>query len=473
MRPVPDVPIAELREDLADVLVGGLLVALALVSLALSAFRSREQDRLLKLFGAFCGLYGLRMLLDTEVLVPLLGIPRGLADYVTAVITYLIQIPGLLFAFWVFGPGWMSSVRIMLWVQALYAAGAILIDSVRGPETAMGPNNFLVIANLAVLVGNAFLYRRRNAPSSRREMRVVLAGALFFALLALNENLVDVGLVPWRWSFEALGMLVFILCLGYAVARRLLADERRLVALTSELDTARQIQASILPQAMPEIAGLEVAARCIPMTAVGGDFFDFQILDGRRLGILVADVSGHGIPAALIASMVKIALASQADQAADPAAVLAGMNRILRGKMKRGFVTAAYVFLDAEGRTLRYASAGHPPLLLRRAGEGSVEEVRQEAPPLGVLPRSAYRNTELSVAPGDRILLYTDGVTEARNGAEEDFGDERLRELAAGAGDMTPDALADELLRRLKTWRGRGRDESFDDDVTVVVVGLR
>jgi sigma-B regulation protein RsbU (phosphoserine phosphatase) len=468
---VPDtsfIPIAELREDVADVLVGGLLIALALVSLGLSVLRSREQDRLLKLFGAFCGLYGLRMLLDTEVLVPLLGIPRGLADYVTAVITYLIQIPGLLFAFWVFGPGWRFSIRIMLWVQSVYTAGAILIDSVLGPETAMGPNNFLVIVNLVVIVGNSLLYSRRNAPV----VRTVLAGALFFAVMALNENLVDAGLVPWRWSYEALGMLVFVLCLGYVVVRRLLADERRLVALTSELDTARQIQTSILPQAMPEVAGLEVAARCIPMTAVGGDFFDFLILDGRRLGILVADVSGHGVPAALIASMVKIALASQADQAADPAAVLVGMNRILRGKMKRSFVTAAYVFLDAEGRTLRYASAGHPPLLLRRTGEGGVEEIRQEAPPLGVLPRAAYRNTELELAPGDRVFLYTDGVTEARNGAEEDFGDERLRELAATAGDLAPAAFADELLRRLEAWRGKGRDEGFDDDVTAVVVAL-
>lgn len=358
----------------------------------------------------------------------------------------------------------------MLWVQSAYAIGAILIDSVRGPEAAIGPNNFLVIANLAVILGNSYLYTRRNAPTGRRELRAVLGGALFFALLALNENLVNLGMVPWSWSYEALGMLVFVLCLGYVVVRRLLSDERRLVALTSELDTARQIQASILPQAMPEVAGLDVAARCIPMTAVGGDFFDFQIVDGRRLGILVADVSGHGVPAALIASMVKIALASQAEQAADPAAVLAGMNRILRGKMKRAFVTAAYVFLDAEGRTLRYASAGHPPLLLRRAGEGSVEEVRQEAPPLGALPRAAYRNSELSLAPGDRILLYTDGVTEARDGAEEDFGDERLRELLATAGDMAPDAFADELLRRLETWRGKGRGEGFDDDVTVVAV---
>ena len=470
MRAVPDIPIAELREDVVDVLVGGLLVALALVSLALSSFRSKGQDRLLKLFGAFCGLYGLRMLLDMEVLVPLLGIPQRFADYVTAFITYLIQIPTLLFVLWVIGPGWKSSLRILLWVQTAYTAGAILIDSFLGPEAAMGPNNFLVIANMTAILGNGFLYLRRNVSPARREVRAVMAGGLFFVLLALNENFVGAGWVPWRWSYEALGMLVFVLCLGYAVVRRLLADERQLVTLTSELDTARQIQASILPQAMPRIPGFEVAARCIPMAAVGGDFFDFQAVDGRRLGILVADVSGHGIPAALVASMVKIALASQADQASDPAAVLAGMSRILRGTMKRVFVTAAYVFLDAEARTLRYASAGHPPLLVRRGGEGSVEEVRQDAPPLGVLPRAAYRNTELSVALGDRILLYTDGVIEARNGAEEDFGDERLRQLAADGGGAAPDAFADEVLRRLEAWRGRG--EGFDDDVTVVVVGL-
>src|SRR5688572_12785907 len=148
---------------------------------------------------------------------------------------------------------------------------------------------------------------------------------------------------------------------------------------------------------MPEVRGLAVAARYLPMADVGGDLYDFLAADPERVGILVADVSGHGVPAALIASMVKVALAAQAEHAADPAAVLAGMNRVLHGNLERGFVTAVYIYMDGE-RAI-YASAGHPPLLVWR--EGRTEELMQESLPLGRFRRAEYRNEELRLSPGD------------------------------------------------------------------------
>jgi phosphoserine phosphatase RsbU/P len=167
------------------------------------------------------------------------------------------------------------------------------------------------------------------------------------------------------------------------------------------------------------------------------------------------------VPAALIASMVKVALAAQAEHASDPAAVLAGMNRILHGNLERGFVTAAYIYID--GKAATYASAGHPPLLVWREEEGRIEEVRQESLPLGRFRRAEYRNEELRLASGDRFLLYTDGVTEALSPAGEPFGDERLREHLASSGALDP------LLGRLAEWTGREPGEPLDDDVTLVV----
>ncbi len=111
--------------------------------------------------------------------------------------------------------------------------------------------------------------------------------------------------------------------------------ERQLQAIRIELDTAREIQLSILPHEIPPIAGLDIAARYLPMTSVAGDFYDFLVIDEKRTGILVADVSGHGMPAALIASMLKIAFAAQAPHACDPAAVLSGLNQALYGKFQR------------------------------------------------------------------------------------------------------------------------------------------
>src|SRR5277367_811642 len=121
---------------------------------------------------------------------------------------------------------------------------------------------------------------------------------------------------------------------------------QKLITIQKELETARQIQLSILPSEIPRIEGLDIAARYIPMAEVAGDFYDFIVVDEKRIGILVADVSGHGMPAALIASMLKIALSAQGAHAADPAQVLAGLNQTLCGKFQHHYVTAAYLFVD-------------------------------------------------------------------------------------------------------------------------------
>ena len=134
---------------------------------------------------------------------------------------------------------------------------------------------------------------------------------------------------------------------------------RQLLAINMELEMARQIQLSILPRSTPKIQGLEIVARYLPMTSVAGDFYDFIVVDEKHVGILVADVSGHGLPSALIASMLQVALTAQAGHASDPARVLSGLNQALCGKFELNFVTAAYVYVDMEKKLLTYAGAGH------------------------------------------------------------------------------------------------------------------
>jgi sigma-B regulation protein RsbU (phosphoserine phosphatase) len=134
-------------------------------------------------------------------------------------------------------------------------------------------------------------------------------------------------------------------------ARELLA--RQLLDINNELEMAREIQLAILPHEIPAIRGLEIASRYLPMNSVAGDFYDFIIVDEKHAGILVADVSGHGLPAALIASMLQVALAAQLPHASDPARVLAGLNHSLCGKFKYHFVTASYIFVDMERNVLR------------------------------------------------------------------------------------------------------------------------
>jgi len=246
--------------------------------------------------------------------------------------------------------------------------------------------------------------------------------------------------------------------------------ERQLQAIRTELETARDIQLSILPREIPRFAGLDIAARYIPMTSVAGDFYDFLPVDEKRMGILVADVSGHGMPAALIASMLKIAFGAQTPHACDPPKVLAGLNQTLCGKFKTHYVTAAYVLIDMEKRTLNYAGAGHPPLLLRERSSGKTRAIVQNGLFLGYFPEAKYSAMEVAFGEGDLLALYTDGISEMMNASEEQFGEERLKAFLDENADLPAAGLVDSLLQRLSLWSGRATGEEPDDDVTLLAI---
>ena len=245
---------------------------------------------------------------------------------------------------------------------------------------------------------------------------------------------------------------------------------RQLLDINNELEMAREIQLSILPHEIPKISGLEIAARYLAMSSVAGDFYDFIIVDEKHLGILIADVSGHGLPAALIASMLKGALAAQAQHAFDPARVLSGLNRSLCGRFKHHFVTAAYVFVDIEKNSISYAGAAHPPLLLWRASAGSGSEVLQNGLLLGVFPEEAYSVVELPIEPGDKAVLYTDGILEARSPSEQEFGPDLLKGFLETHHNLTAEKFADSLLNELAGWSEHPTGQGQKDDITLLAI---
>ena len=245
---------------------------------------------------------------------------------------------------------------------------------------------------------------------------------------------------------------------------------QQLLAIQKEIETARLIQQSILPQTVPQIDGLDIAARYIPMTSVAGDFYDFIAVDNKHVGILVADVSGHGMPAALIASMLKIALAAQSAHGDDPARVLQGLNQALCGKFQHHYVTAVYVFVDMEKRALSYAGAGHPPLLLWGAASPGVRDVTENGLFLGMFDFASYSSVKVPLAPGDRALLYTDGISETNNPEGVEFGSERFRQFLEAQKNGSANQLADSLLEELARWSARGENQDLDDDITMVTI---
>ena len=301
----------------------------------------------------------------------------------------------------------------------------------------------------------SLLNRDRN-----RDFVVVRRGLLVFVACALWDNMA--GAFGRASQIEPYGFVAFLAALGYVAARQILERDQQLNAIQKELEVARRIQLSILPAEFPHSANFRVAARYVPMTSVAGDFYDFIVADDRQAGILIVDVSGHGVPAALIASMVKLAATSQRAQATDPSSFLSGMNSALLGNTQNQFVTAAYVHLNSESQELRYSAAGHPPMLLLR--QGNVQEVQENGLILAAFDFARYSNAAHRLEQGDRLLLYTDGIVEATDASGKFFGQDGLSDLLRATSRLPPSGAADRIIASVEEW-----SVSQDDDLTVLI----
>ncbi len=236
------------------------------------------------------------------------------------------------------------------------------------------------------------------------------------------------------------------------------------------LDVAGRIQRQLLPAGPPELPSFSFALAYHPLDQVSGDYYDFAMLSSGRLGILVADASGHGVPAAFVSVMAKTAFHAYAQGIESPAAVLRTMNRRLANLMEaEHFITMFYGVVERETLRLAYALAGHPrPLWFRRA-QGSVEILEAGGPMIGLAPEAAFEERSVQLAAGDAVLIYTDGVTECRNEQQEQFGQHRLEAFLSAHGAAGAAAVA-QLIAELAHFRGA---RPFRDDVTCIGLSVQ
>ena len=242
--------------------------------------------------------------------------------------------------------------------------------------------------------------------------------------------------------------------------------ERRAVR---EQQEAQAIQRALLPAAMPDVAGCHIAARWIPASAFGGDCYDITPLDANRVAISIADVCGKGLPAALL--MANLQASARAFAAADssPRAVAERVNReLVRNAALRRFVTFFYAVYDRRAGQLAFVNAGHnPPVMLR--ADGSIARLATGGMVLGAFDDAAYEQGHVEVASGDRLVLFTDGITEACGTNDEEFGDDRLIEALRNSGSADVAAVVDRIFSDV----GGFRVGPVVDDATVVVAAFR
>jgi phosphoserine phosphatase RsbU/P len=328
-------------------------------------------------------------------------------------------------------------------------------------------NNLLEVCLLLVLMTVVAVPRLSRKYLVLPHRGVLATGMFVFIVEALYSNLSrNFGFETPR-ILDHLGFAVLLFSFGYVALQLVFTNERRLLSIEKELAIAREIQIAILPVGVPEINNLRISAAYRPMTAVAGDFYEFIPVDRKRVGTLVADVSGHGVPAALIASMIKVAMQSVISCAHDPRAVLSGLNRVLSAQLRGQFVSAAYLWLDAENRKALYSAAGHPPLLRWR--EDKLERIESNGLLFGVTREcDNYPVCAMSINAGDRFLLYTDGVTEPENAHGDSFGDIGLEQVVRDNQGRPPSELSDRLLSEIRRWQPASSRQQ--DDITLIVI---
>jgi serine phosphatase RsbU (regulator of sigma subunit) len=253
-----------------------------------------------------------------------------------------------------------------------------------------------------------------------------------------------------------------------AIERARTAHERiEARRLEKELAIARDIQKSFLPGRAPEIPGFDLAGASIAHDEVGGDYYDFIPVTATRLGLAIADVSGKGIPAALIMAGFRMSLLAEIRNDFAIRAVMSKVNALLHESTERDkFVTAFYGVLDWKNSVMIFSNAGHnPPLLVRR--EGSVEELSEGGLAFGVLPDSHYEERPIPLRPGDVLVMYTDGVSESENEMGEQWGVQRLEDLVRAHARESAASILEAVTQAVLAWAG---ERGPSDDLTLLVL---
>jgi sigma-B regulation protein RsbU (phosphoserine phosphatase) len=459
------------QEDLLLVIAGTAIFTVGVLSLCAHFTSALSREKILLWFGLFAAPYGLALICRSVFLPGTDGRAEPFIVIVGKLVGLVASIPALLLFQEFYGTGWRLSSKWLTWIYALALLGVLCLMAIHErPRSIPSPGITLVIlVPLVLLVNHIAGYH----PPPIKGRLAVFTGLLAFFLSFSYDHLAHWRAGNVRATTEPLGFIVLMFCLGYVVSRRVAINESEWLSMSSEMRAARRIQTAILPSTVPTITGYSVAARYSPMTAVAGDYYGFPQTRPACMGIILADALGHGVAAALVASMVKVSVFASAENQEGPANIIGDLNATLCKEASGQFATAVYLSLNRESGVGKYSAAGHPPPLLWRHRKQQLQALDTAGLLLGVRSREVFIESDFTFEAEDRLLVYSDGLTEAENKAGVSFGDSKLSVLLAEKQILPVEQFATTLLEEVLAWSTHDSEPSQSDDITFVVVDLQ
>src|SRR5580700_3854550 len=348
------------------------------------------------------------------------------------------------------GPAWLPLVLVLGALSAVAYADHIVVSI-----------SLVYLYILPIAVGAIFLHKK------------VSYGLVVVCVLFHDYNSPR-GIIPGLRIFHNLSAIFCFAFVVYVIQRYM--EQREGLAKTvqqqrddllKDVELAAQVQRLFLPSGKPAIAGLEIAGMMHPAQGVGGDYYDYFPIDAHTTQLIIADVAGKGVPAALLMSATAAALRLEVNHDRNMLQQVERLNTgILSVSDSDRYVTLLVAEIDSQKRTLRYVNCGHNPALLFRAKTGTLSLMNSSCPPIGLSPEEMCELASEDLVPGDVLIFYTDGITEAENRLEEEFGMERLSAAVRSGSSLSAEELMTNIYNAAADFCG----DKFDDDVTLLVV---
>ena len=345
------------------------------------------------------------------------------------------------------------------WIPLVLVLGAIV--AVSYADHLVVPLSLIYLCILPIVVGATFLRR-------------TISYGLTAVCVLLHDYYSPKGVSLGPRIFHNLTAMLCFALVVYVIRRYM--EQREALATTvrqqrddllRDVELAAQVQRLFLPSAKPAIPGLEIAGMMHPARGVGGDYYDYFPVDARTTQIVVADVAGKGVPAALLMSATAAAMRFGANHDRNMLEQVQRLNTgILLASDDERYVTLLIAEIDTHRRTIRYVNCGHNPALLFRASTGTLARLNSSCPPLGLSAEEICELVSADLGPGDVVVFYTDGVTEAGNGGGEEFGMERLSAAVRSGSSLS----AEDLMRSIYDAAADFCGDDFNDDATILVV---